>query len=271
MLVISELYIYPVKSLGGISVHSANITSRGLQFDRRWMLVDENNKFLTQREHPQMALFRTGIENDSISIYHLDSPWDITSLPLEPPPSHTISVTVWEDTCEAQTAPETINQWFSQKLSIQCRAVYMPSSSARKLDPAYSVSNEDITSFSDGYPMLLIGQASLDDLNQRLQEPLPMNRFRPNIVFSGGTPFQEDDMKKFNINDIDFYGVKLCGRCAITTTNQETAQRSKEPLATLATYRTIGNKVCFGQNIISSGQGLIRVGDVLHHGSRVSA
>ena len=105
----------------------------------------------------------------------------------------------------------------------------MPPNSERKLDPDYAVSSGDITSFSDGYPILLIGQASLDDLNQRLQDPLPMNRFRPNIVFSGGTPFQEDEMKEFNINDIDFYGVKLCGRCAITTTNQRSAASTALP------------------------------------------
>jgi uncharacterized protein YcbX len=139
----------------------------------------------------------------------------------------------------------------------------MPESSKRKVDPLYAITNDDITSFSDACPILLIGQASLDDLNSRLEIPLPMNRFRPNIVFKGGFPYQEDSMKQFKITKMNFYGVELCGRCAITTTNQETAERGKEPLKTLATYRTINNKVCFGQNIISIGNGSISVGDTI--------
>ncbi len=261
MLVVSELYIYPVKSLGGVSLLSSVVTSRGLQYDRRWMLVDENNKFLTQREHPTMALLKTALENDSISICHSQDREDFIKLPLSPAPAPTILVNVWEDTCEAQPAVDEINEWFSRKLTIKCKAVYMPESSERKIDPDYSINENDVTSFSDGYPMLLIGQASLDDLNNRLEIPLPMNRFRPSIVFTGGLPFQEDAMKSFKINDTQFYGVKLCGRCAVTTTNQETAERGKEPLKTLATYRTINNKVCFGQNIIGRAGGEIRVGD----------
>jgi uncharacterized protein YcbX len=261
MLVVSELYIYPVKSLGGISLQSAAVTSRGLQYDRRWMLVDENNTFLTQREHPAMALLKTAIENDSIVIFHSKDKNDKIELPLSPAPAPTIMVNVWEDSCEAQPAAHEVNEWFSRKLSIKCKAVYMPETSERKIDPDYSLNDNDVTSFSDGYPLLLIGQASLDDLNNRLDIPLPMNRFRPSIVFTGGIPFQEDSMKRFRINDLQFNGVKLCGRCVVTTTNQDTAERGKEPLKTLATYRTINNKVCFGQNIIGRGSGSVTVGD----------
>jgi uncharacterized protein YcbX len=263
MLVVSELYIYPVKSLGGISLLSSAVTSRGLQYDRRWMLVDENNNFLTQREHPIMALLKTALENKSIIIFHSKDKQDFIKLPLSPAPAPTIFVNVWEDTCEAQPAADEVNEWFSRKLAIKCRAVYMPETSNRKIDPDYSINENDVTSFSDGYPLLLIGQASLDDLNSRLTSPLPMNRFRPNIVFTGGLPFQEDSMGSFKVNDMQFYGVKLCGRCVVTTTNQDTAERGKEPLKTLATYRTINNKVCFGQNIIGEGNGDIRVGDIL--------
>ena len=265
MLVVSELFIYPVKSLGGIGVHSAIITSRGLQYDRRWMLVDENNQFLTQREEPQMALFRTAIENNFITIFHSDNADDKIMLPLQPGPSPIITVTVWDDVCQAQPAEAEINKWFSHKLSMQCKAVYMPENSKRKVSPLHAINDDDITSFSDAFPVLLIGQSSLDDLNSRLEIPLPMDRFRPNIVFTGGSPYQEDTMKVFRINSINFYGVGLCGRCAITTTNQQTAERVKEPLKTLATYRTIDKKVCFGQNIICKGNGKISVGDVLQN------
>ena len=136
----------------------------------------------------------------------------------------------------------------------------MPESTKRKVEEAYAF-NDDITSFSDGYPILLIGQASVDDLNSRLEEPLPMNRFRPNIVLAGGQPFEEDTMEQFSINEINFYGVKLCERCVITTTNQETSIKGKEPLKTLAKYRLTNNKVLFGQNVLCGGEGAIRVGD----------
>ena len=136
----------------------------------------------------------------------------------------------------------------------------MPESTKRKVEEAYAF-NDDITSFSDGYPILLIGQSSLDDLNSQLAEPLPMNRFRPNMVIAGGQPFEEDTMAQFSINEINFYGVKLCDRCVITTTNQETGIKGKEPLRTLAKYRMTNNKVLFGQNVLCGGEGMISVGD----------
>lgn len=263
MLQVSQIFIYPIKSLGGISMPAAVVTSRGLQYDRRWMLVDEQNKFLTQREHPQMALLKTAIENEAILIHQASNVTDNILLPLEPAPAETIRVNVWDDYCEAQPAADTINKWFSKKLSIECKAVYMPESSKRKLNPNYEMGPDGINSFSDDYPLLMIGQASLNDLNSRLQDAVPMNRFRPNLVFTGGLPYQEDSMKEFRVNSIYFYGVKLCGRCIITCINQETTEREKEPLKTLATYRSIGNKVCFGQNVISGGGGRICVGDII--------
>ncbi len=263
MLQLSEIFIYPVKSLGGISLASAVVTSRGLQYDRRWMLVDEQNKFLTQREHPQMALLQTSIYKDAILIHQAANVADTILLPLVPSSAETILVNVWDDYCHAQPAADAINKWFSQKLSIECRAVYMPDSSKRKLDSNYETGPDGINSFSDDYPILMIGQASLDDLNSRLQNLVPMNRFRPNLVFTGGLPYQEDSMKEFKVNGIHFYGVKLCGRCMITCTNQETTEREKEPLKTLATYRSIGNKVCFGQNVICGSGGSISVGDII--------
>ena len=179
MLQLSEIFIYPVKSLGGISMPSAIVTSRGLQYDRRWMLVDEQNKFLTQREHPKMALLKTAIDSHSIKIYHAANIADTILLPLVPAPSETIRVNVWDDYCEAQPAAAVINKWFSQKLSIECRAVYMPDSSKRKLDPNYETGPDGINSFSDDYPVLMIGQSALDDLNSRLQNPVPQITFCP--------------------------------------------------------------------------------------------
>jgi uncharacterized protein YcbX len=138
----------------------------------------------------------------------------------------------------------------------------MPDIERRKVDERYALNNE-ITSFSDGYPLLMIGQASLDDLNSRMAEPLAMDRFRPNIVFLGGAPYDEDTMEHVKANDIDLYGVKLCARCVVTTINQLTAEKEKEPLKTLAGYRMKDNKVYFGQNILFKQAGMIKVGDTL--------
>lgn len=258
---VSALYIYPIKSLGGIALSSSAITKRGLEHDRRWMLVDDNNEFLTQRAYSQMALLKTAIIRDSIIAYHSDDANDIIQLPLHPAPKETVTVKVWDDYCEGQYADDNVNEWFSQKLGISCKAVFMPDDSKRKLDPKYAKSDQDITGFADGYPILVISEASLEDINNRLEEPVPMDRFRPNIVITGTAAFAEDTMRMFRINNSNFYGVKLCGRCIITTTNQQTGERGKEPLKTLTGYRTINNKVCFGQNVICDDNGQINIGD----------
>ena len=261
MLSISQLYIYPIKSLGGIAVASALVTNRGLQYDRRFMLVDSNNVFLTQRELPAMALLRTSIEHNDLIVYHKDNLADKLRVSLVPEPSAlTAMVKIFDDLCEGQYINDEADKWFSDKLNFPCRLVYMPESTKRKVEEAYAF-NDDITSFSDGYPILLIGQSSLDDLNSRMEEALPMNRFRPNMVAAGGQPFEEDTMEQFSINGINFYGVKLCARCVITTTNQQTGVTGKEPLKTLATFRMSNNKVLFGQNVLCGGEGVIRVGD----------
>lgn len=263
MYTISQLFIYPVKSLGGIEVTEAQLTDRGFQFDRRWMLVDVNNQFLTQRQHPEMCMLQTAIQDNELIVYHKNNPEDNIQIPLQPLPGMaTIKVQVWDDECSAQLVSEAADAWFSTRLSISCRLVYMPDSEKRKVDPNYA-SEDDITSFSDGYPLLIIGQAALDDLNSRLTEPLSINRFRPNIVFTGGKAFDEDTMEHVRINCIDLYGVKLCARCTITTTNQATAERAKEPLKTLAAYRMKNNKIYFGQNILHKQTGTLKVGDAI--------
>ena len=261
MLEVSELYIYPIKSLGGINVRSARVTDRGFQFDRRWMLVDENNHFLSQREHPQMSLLHVEIVENTLVVQqkvHHES----LNIPMFSRSNQLVTVQVWSDKCKAEIVDPLFDAWFSQMLSIKCRLVYMPDASKRRVDTRYA-SNKEITSLSDGYPFLAIGQSSLDDLNSRLPVSLPMTRFRPNIVFTGAEAFYEDQMKHFTINNIDFYGVKLCARCVITTIDQDTAIKSREPLKTLSTYRQKNNKIYFGQNLLHSGEGEIKVGDII--------
>jgi uncharacterized protein YcbX len=247
MLTVSALYIYPVKSLGGISVPSARLTHRGFAYDRRWMLVDEENRFITQREVPEMTLLQTRLHEDCLSISHRHT-GDTLKIPFQPT-GDICTVTVWNDTCQGQFVSPEADQWFSDRLSLPCRLVYMPETTLRKVDPNYAHGDE-ITSFSDGFPLLMIGQASLDDLNSRLSQPLVMERFRPNIVFTGGSPFLEDEMAAFSIADIRFYAVKPCARCVITTIDLLTGEKGKEPLRTLGSYRRHNNKLYFGQNLL---------------------
>jgi len=262
MLTVSELYIYPIKSLGGISLNSATLTDRGFEYDRRWMLVDDNNEFLTQREANGMALLKVQITQEGLLIQNSSVPGEQLLVPFEPSTAEITMVTVWSNHCRAQRVNDAADVWFSKQLGFSCRLMYMPDSTNRFVDSRYAHSKE-ITSFSDGYPLLLISQASLDDLNNRLPAPLPMDRFRPNIVFTGGTAFLEDSMKQFEINGITFFSVKPCARCLITTIDQQTGQKAKEPLKTLSTYRMKNNKIYFGQNLLFQGNGSITIGDTI--------
>jgi uncharacterized protein YcbX len=262
MLTVSELFIYPVKSLGGISVGSALLTDRGFEHDRRWMLVDGNNRFMTQREWHSMALLQVEIKENGLHIYHKQQPAEGIHIPFLPSIDEKAQVQVWDDVCEARYVCPRADAWLSNMLRTSCRLVYMPDNSRRLVDGRYAI-NEEITSLSDGYPVLMIGQASLDDLNGRMALPLPMNRFRPNIVFSGGHPYEEDTMAHYTMNGIDFYAVKPCARCVMTTIGQDDAVAAKEPLKTLAGYRNRDNKIYFGQNILYAGNGVVRVGDTI--------
>lgn len=261
---LSEIWVYPVKSLGGIRLEEARVTDRGLELDRRWLLVDENGRFLTQREYPAMALFVPEIVGDFLRITHRNKNKSIEFI-LRPSFSVTqekVSVTVWDDTIEAyEVSPETTN-WFTELLGFPARLVYMPEESERKLDPDYAITGDEITSFSDAFPFLIIGQSSLDDLNERLEVKVPMNRFRPNFVFINGEAFEEDTWSQFKIGDISFVGVKHCARCVMTTVDQEKGIVSgKDPLKTLAKYRSSGNKVLFGENVIALGLGTVQEGN----------
>jgi len=259
MLTVSELFIYPIKSLGGIALSSATVTDRGFQYDRRWMLVDEQNNFITQRSFPQMALLQVAVTVAGLSVQHKIT-GDAISIPFTPASTATEMVQIWDDTCPAQFVSDRADEWFSQMLSMPCRLVFMPDTSRRKVEEGYAGNNE-ITSLSDGYPFLLVGQSSFDDLNSRLAEPLPINRFRPNIVFTGGQAFIEDRLKHFILNGINFFGVKPCSRCQVTTINQDNGAIAKEPLKTLAMYRRKNNHIYFGQNLLHNGEGIVQVGD----------
>jgi uncharacterized protein YcbX len=257
-LVLTEIWIYPVKGLGGIRVSSGKVLPKGLQHDRRWMLIDADNVFMTQRTLPPLALFKPSFRDSSFLLKFgddsIDLPFD-TCLKEVP-----IQATIWDDRVTVFEVDKRISQWFSQKLDTQCTLVVFPEQNPREVDPKYKI-NDDHVSLADGYPLLIIGQTSLDELNERLEKPIPMNRFRPNLVFSGGAAHEEDEWTNFRIGKNRFAGVKPCARCPVPTINQDTAVRGKEPLATLARYRARNNQVYFGQNVIPIDHHEIHEGD----------
>ncbi len=272
MRTLSEIWTYPIKSLGGIPLAEAKVEPRGLQYDRRWMLVDDTGRFVSQREIPRMALLGTAVEPPYLTVFWRNNPSEKIQIPLEAPVGELeeLQVQIWDDQCPARVLPSEINNWFSENLEQNLRLVFMPDTSRRPADGRYAPKGYHV-SFADGFPFLIIGQASLEDLNSRLAQPLPMNRFRPNFVFTGGQPFEEDTWGQFAIGGQQFRGVKPCGRCIIPTTDQETATRTAEPLKTLATFRMKGNKILFGQNLVWLGaaQGgageRVRVGELITH------
>lgn len=260
-LTLSEIWIYPIKSLAGIALTEAQVTPRGLAYDRRWMLTDANGKFMTQRSLPALALIDVALEANSLVISHRQKNLPPLLIPLTSPTAEVLTVQVWDDTMEAHPVAAEADQWFSKALDQPCRLVYQPDSTHRKVDPQYA-RHDEITSFSDGYPFLLIGQESLNDLNTRLESPVPMNRFRPNLVFTGGKPYEEDAWEAFTVGSQDFFGVKPCARCVLTTIDQITAEKGKEPLKTLSKYRNWNSKILFGQNLLPGNlTQRIKVGD----------
>jgi hypothetical protein len=264
---LTGIYIYPIKSAAGISLKTTQIGKRGFQYDRQWMLVDEMGKFLTQRQLPRMALITVLLKGDELVVKVPNK--ESLSIPVHLESDYRIAVQVWNDVCDAIPLGDEVNRWFSEFLEMSCQLVYMPDSSFRPVNPDYATNNEQV-SFVDGFPFLLISEASLQDLNNRLDEPVPMNRFRPNLVVSGCEAFAEDSWSQIRIGSIPFNVAKPCSRCVITTVDQAQGIRGKEPLRTLAQYRHWDGNIWFGQNLIHSQLGALQVGDLVEIESVVS-
>lgn len=262
-LQLQEIYIYPIKSLGGVSVTEAEVQQRGLKYDRRWMLTDNEGNFLSQRTFPQMALLQVNIHSDCLIVTHKNSLLSSLTIPFNTSNTKKVTVSIWDDICTAVEVSDIANEWFSQVLQMPVKLVYMPADTHRLVDEDYA-NNKEIVGFADAYPFVIIGQSSLDDLNVRLRQGVTMNRFRPNLVFTGGAPYCEDTFDTFSIGDVTFTAVKPCARCVLVTIDQELATKGKEPLKTLAEYRTRKNKIMFGQNLLHKSEGIIRVGDKIN-------
>ncbi len=285
-MIVSEINIYPIKSLKGISLDSALVEERGLQYDRRWMLATPDGVFFTQREFPQMATITVGVESGGLRVESEKS--GSMLVPFEPDRGEKREVTIWQSVCEGLIYNGEVSEWFSDAIGTDCRLVYMPDDSRRHVNPLFN-KNDDVVSFADGYPLMLLSEASLTDLNTHIADavenagrlpafrPLPMNRFRPNLVVTGADAFTEDNWQRIRIGDAVFRSTKPCERCVVTTVDQTKGEfDGKEPLKTLASYRmakdvmpdrfeSLGvgaNAVLFGQNLIAESVGaIVRVGD----------
>jgi uncharacterized protein YcbX len=261
MITLDRLFVYPVKSARGIEVRDWPVDDFGLRHDRRFMLVDRDGSFLTQRGHPRLALLRTRIDGESLVLEAPDMPALVTALEPGGGEPAMAMVTVWGDQCAAHFPDPAASAWLSHFLGLDCRLAYLPASTLRRVDPE-RVPDVRRVSFADAYPFLVIGAASLEDLNARLDvPPLPMNRFRPNLVVTGSAPYAEDSWRRIRVGALELDLLKPCARCAITITDQATGERGVEPLRTLARYRRSGNDVLFGQNALHRGTGVLHAGD----------
>jgi uncharacterized protein len=269
-LILSEIFIYPVKSLGAIRLTHAQVEERGLRYDRRWLIIDDNNCFVTQRKYPNMALIEVTMTDMGLQLRHRTRDLSAHIVPFQPETFDLLTVTVWDDQIEAVIVNDASNRWLSEALGFSARLVYLPDTSPRLADSNYAPFDANV-SFADGFPFLIIGQSSLDDLNTRLSEPVSMIRFRPNLVFEGGIPYDEDQWYEFTIGELAFYGVKPCARCILTTVDPEKGEIvGKEPLKTLSTYRKRNNKIFFGQNVMTNQGGVLKIGDEIQVVSRKS-
>ncbi len=234
------------------------LTPKGPESDRRFMVVDETGRFITQRSVAKMAQVATERTSYGIVLRYKDKK-SLNLAPLEE--GKRLQVTVWKHTVEAIDVGDDAALWMQEVLEIPCRVVYMPDSSRRIVNQEYAPRATDEVGFADGYPMLLTTEASLSELNSRLEKSIPMNRFRPNIVLKGTAPFAEDGWKKIRIGTVCIDIVKPCSRCLVIGTDQQTGERFDEPLQTLATYRKREKGIMFGQNCVHESSGLISVGD----------
>jgi uncharacterized protein YcbX len=263
---LSALHIYPVKSCRGLSLSVAELDDYGLVGDRRFMVVNAaDGMFLTQRSHPRMALIETTLSRDTLT---LSSPnHDSVTIPTQTETGNLKSempVTVWKNTVIADDCGDKPAEWLSRFLGLPLRLVRMGEEYQRPVKPAKAQPGDEV-SFADAFPFIVIGEASLTDLNSRLTDPLPMNRFRPSLVVAGSAPYDEDAWTRFKIGHITFRNAGPCARCVVTTTDQLTAERGKEPLRAFATFRRDpedSTKVNFGSNLIhETKRGTLRVGD----------
>jgi hypothetical protein len=257
-ILLSSVIYYPIKACRGHEAQAWNLERMGLEHDRRMMVVTSDGEFLTQREHAKLALVTPQLHD---GILTLNAP-NFDSLQLAVRKTGAIQpVNIWKSKgVQAVDQGADSAQWFSDWLGVEARLVHIAEGYQRKVSPEYAVNADDHTGFADGYPILLVSEESLADLNSRLETPVPMNRFRPNIVVKGCGAYSEDAWNEIQIGDVKLAIVKPCARCEVTTIDKETLERKKEPLKTLGKYRKHKLGAIFGQNVIPVNSGRLEIG-----------
>jgi uncharacterized protein YcbX len=265
MIRVAALHVYPVKACRGLDIPSAVVERWGLAGDRRWMVVDGSGRFLSQRKEPRLALIRVAPSEAPAAAptggrLRLCAP-GLPPLSVAAPVSGPrVRARVWRDDLVVRLAGFEAQEWLSAYLGRPARLVWLDDPRQRPVASSYARAGDSV-SFADGFPVLLTSAASLEHLNGWLDDPLPMNRFRPNLVVSGSAPWAEDAWRRLRIGDVVLRVAKPCGRCVVTTTDQETLERGPEPLRALAAYRNFGGQLVFGQNLVPETTGIIHVGD----------
>jgi uncharacterized protein YcbX len=267
---LTDVWRYPVKSCRGQRLEEAVVERWGLAGDRRWMVVDSDGRFVTGREHPRLVLVTPALVGDSAIRLSAPGLSDLTVPVPGAGPAELMRVKVWSSELDAAVATPEAAQWLSKVTEMDVRLVYLDDPTRRATNPDYS-QDGDRVSFADGYPLLLVTEESLARVNEWIADgkhaaegPLPMSRFRPNVVIAGDVAFAEDDWRLVRIGDVTFRVAKQCGRCVFTTVDPGTAAKGKEPLATLARHRRWDGNVWFGVNLIPDAPrdgGVITVGD----------
>lgn len=263
-----SIHVHPVKAFRGQSTREALVEPWGLAGDRRWVLIDDGGRVVTQRRQPRLALAAAELLPGGGIRLSAPGRAPLTVPVPEPVPAETATLDIFGDKVDAVLAGSAAHAWCSEYLGAETRLLHMDDPAIRRpVDPEYGRPGETV-SFADGYPLLLTTLASLDALNSLIAEgdhahegPLPMNRFRPNVVVAGTTAWAEDDWTRVTIGEVTFRVAKMCGRCVVTTTDQDTAERGREPLRTLGRHRRFGDKLIFGQNLVPESTGVVRVGD----------
>lgn len=262
---VSEIHVYPIKSMRGISLQESEMEDRGLRYDRRWALIDATRRIITAREHPGMLKIETRITGGRLFVTAAGASLEIPELP---PSADIIRIDMWaKEQHPAMVYPDDVNRWFSERVGLDCSLIFMGEACRREipeeLPSGYRGAPGHVVSYADDFPLLIASEASLRDLNARLDEPIPMQRFRPNLVVSGCEPYEEDSWRLIRIGECELEFAQQCPRCVMTTIDPATAVRntSQEPLRTLATYRKVPGGVGFGVQLIPRRGGKIRVGD----------
>ena len=261
MTSIERLFVYPIKSARGFSPAAWQVDRLGFAYDRRWVVALPDGQALTQREEPRLALLAPGLGEDHLTLNAPVLPSLEVSL-IPPAGAELLPVRIHGAPLAGVRVSAPADAWLTRLLGYDVRLIGVHEE--RRIDPRYAVSIADRTGFADAFPFLVVGRGSLDELNARLARPIPVDRFRPNLVVAGAAPFAEDGWRRIRAGEVALAIVKPCARCVITTTDQQTGARGEEPLRTLASYRRDANgKVMFGQNAIHLGTGMIRAGDVV--------